>query len=446
MSAVLSDPRDRLADLLAHARRAGADEADAVFFSGTSLSVSRRLGKIEHVERSEGRDLGLRVFVGERSAIVSAPGLDVASFADIAARAVAMARVVPADPMSSLGDLREIPPADLDLDDTAEPDATALGERAAAAEDALLAVKGITNTEGADAGFSRSEVMLVTSRGFAGSYRRTGHSTSATALAGSGTAMQRDYDYSSAVYLADLDDAAGIGHRAAERALARLNPTRPKTAKMSVVYDPRVSASLIGHLSGAVNGAGIVRGTSFLRESMGQRIFAEGIVVRDDPRRRRGLRSRPFDGEGQPTAPLDIIADGVLMTWILDTRSARQLGLKTTGHAARGTSGPPGPSTTNLYMEPGKLTPAELMADITEGLYITELIGSGINGITGDYSRGAAGFMIRDGALAEPVAEITIAGNLREMFAHLVPANDLRFVRGTDAPTIRIDGMMMAGA
>jgi PmbA protein len=213
-----------------------------------------------------------------------------------------------------------------------------------------------------------------------------------------------------------------------------------------VVYDPRVSASLIGHLAGAVNGAGIVRGTSFLRDRMGERVFAEGIVVRDDPRRRRGLRSRPFDGEGQPTAPLDIIADGVLKTWILDTRSARQLGLTTTGHAARGTSGPPGPSTTNLYMEAGRLTPAALMADITEGLYVTELIGSGINGITGDYSRGAAGFMIRDGALAEPVAEITIAGNLREMFAHLTPANDLRFVRGTDAPTIRIDGMIMAGA
>jgi PmbA protein len=446
MSATLDHPRDRLADLLAHARRAGADEADAVFFSGTSLSVSRRLGKIEHVERSEGRDLGLRVFVGERSAIVSAPGLDPASFADIAGRAVAMARVVPPDPMSRVGDLREIMAADLDLDDPAEPDATALGERAAIAEDAVLGVQGITNTEGADAGFSRSEAMLVTSRGFFGSYRRTGHSISATALAGTGTAMQRDYDYSSAVHLSDLDDAAGIGHRAAERALARLNPTRPKTGRISVVYDPRVSASLVGHLSGAVNGAGIVRGTSFLRDRMGQRIFAEGIVVRDNPLRRRGLRSRPFDGEGQPTAPLDIIADGVLMTWILDTRSARQLGLATTGHAARGTSGPPGPSATNLYMEPGKLTPAELMADITEGLYITELIGSGINGITGDYSRGAAGFMIRNGALAEPVAEITIAGNLNEMFARLVPANDLRFVRGTDAPTIRIDGMMMAGA
>jgi PmbA protein len=440
------DPRERLADLLAHARRAGADEADAVLFSGTSLSVSRRLGQIEHVERSEGRDLGLRVFVGERSAIVSASAIDEAAFADMAQRAVAMARVVPADSLSSVAPLREIPPADLDLDDPSEPDAQALGELAGIAEDAARSMPGITNTEGADAGFSRSEAVLATSRGFSGSYRRTGHSVSATALAGAGTGMQRDYDYSSAVYAVDLDDPAGIGRRAAEQALARLNPTRPKTARMSVVYDPRVSASLLGHLSGAVNGASVVRGTSFLKERMGQRIFAHGVTVRDDPRRRRGLRSRPFDGEGQPTAPLDIIADGILTSWILDSRSARQLGLTSTGHAARGTSGPPGPSATNLYLEPGALSPAELMADITEGLYVTELIGSGVNGITGDYSRGAAGFMIRNGALAEPVAEITIAGNLTEMFATLTPANDLRFRRGTDAPTIRIDGMMLAGA
>jgi PmbA protein len=445
MSAAI-DPKDRLADLLAHARRAGADEADAVLFSGTSLSVSHRLGKTEHVERSEGRDLGLRVFVGERSAIVSASAMDSAAFADMAERAVAMARVVPVDPLSRVADLRDIPPADLDLDDPSEPDAIALGALAGAAEDAARAVSGITNTEGADAGFSRSEAVLVTSRGFSGSYRRTGHSLSATALAGSGTGMQRDYDYSSAVYAADLDDPAGIGRRAAEQALARLNPIRPKTGKVTVVYDPRVSSSLLGHLSSAVNGAGVARGTSFLKARMGQQIFARGITVRDDPRRRRGLRSRPFDGEGQPTAPLDIIADGVLTSWILDSRSARQLGLASTGHAARGTSGPPGPSATNLYLEPGRLTPAELMADITEGLYVTELIGSGVNGITGDYSRGAAGFMIRNGALAEAVAEITIAGNLTEMFANLTPANDLRFRRGTDAPTIRIDGMMLAGS
>jgi len=442
----MSTDTDKLADLLAVARRAGADEADAVYFAGTSLSVSRRLGQIEHVERSEGRDLGLRVFVGERSAIVSAPGLDPAKFADIAERAIAMARLVPADPLSGLLDIGPIPPLDLDMADTAEPDAAALGLRAGAAEDAALAVAGITNSEGADASYSRSEAVLVTSRGFAGSYRRTGYSVSATALAGSGTDMQRDYDYTSAVHQADLDDPARIGRSAAERALARLNPTRPKTAKLTVIYDPRVSSSLVGHLAGAVNGAGIARGTSFLRDKMGQQIFARGITIRDDPHRIRGLRSRPFDGEGQPTSPLDIILDGELMTWVLDGRSAKQLGLKTTGNAARGTSGPPSPATSNLYLAAGSLSPTELMADIKEGLYVTELIGSGINGITGDYSRGAAGFMIRDGQLAEPVAEVTIADNLIEMFARLVPANDLRFLRGTDAPTIRIDDMTMAGA
>jgi len=436
---------DKLADLLAAAKRAGADEADAVYFAGTSLSVSRRLGQIEHVERSEGRDLGLRVFVGERSAIVSAPGLDPATFADIAGRAIAMARLVPPDPLSGLLDVVPIPALDLDMEDQAEPDAAMLGLRAGEAEDAALAVAGITNSEGADASYSRSEAVLVTSRGFAGSYRRTGYSISATALAGTGTGMQRDYDYTSAVHQADLDDPARIGHSAALRALARLNPTRPKTTKLTVLYDPRVSASLVGHLAGAVNGAGIVRGTSFLRDKMGARIFAPGITIRDDPHRRRGLRSRPFDGEGQPTAPLDIIADGVLQTWVLDSRSAKQLGLRTTGSASRGTSGPPGPSTSNLYLAAGNLSPDELMADIKEGLYVTELIGSGINGITGDYSRGAAGFMIRDGKLAEPVAEVTIADNLIGMFQRMVPANDLRFLRGTDAPTIRIDDMTLAG-
>jgi PmbA protein len=438
---------DRLADLIARARTAGADAADAVLVAGTSLSVARRLGKTEHVERAEGQDLGLRVFLGQRVAVVSATSIDPAGFTALAEKAVAMAKVVPEDPFTGLADTAAAPyPVDLDLEDPTEPSAEALLARAAAAEDAALAVPGVTNSEGAEAGYGRTEIFLVTSAGFAGRRVGTSHSVSAAALAGTGTGMQRDYDYHSTVHLADLDDPAHIGHSAGERAVTRLNPARPRTAKLSVVYDPRVAGGLLGHLSGAINGAGVARGTSFLKDRLGQAVFAPGIFVHDDPRRVRGLRSRIFDGEGTPTRAWTLIEDGRLTTWLLDSRSARQLGMVSTGHAARGTGGPPSPSATNLYMAPGPLTPAELMADIRLGLYVNELIGMGVNGVTGDYSRGAAGFMIRDGALAEPVAEITIAGNLIEMFAHLTPANDLRFRRGTDSPTVRVEGMTMAGA
>lgn len=433
-------------DLVARARAAGADAADAVMVAGTSLSVQRRLGRTEQLERSENRDLGLRVFVGNRSAIVSSTTVDPAGFAALAERAVAMARIVPEDPYAGLAAEAHAATVALDMDDAQEPDAASLIARASAAEEAALAIPGITNSEGAEAGYGRTQIVLVTSAGFAGTYARTSHSVSATALAGEGTSMQRDYDYSSTVHLVDLEDAATIGRVAAEKALARMNPTRPRTAKLPVVYDPRVSSSLLGHLMSAVNGAAIVRGTSFLKDKLGQRIFAPGTVVRDDPRRPRGLRSRPFDGEGVPTAARNIIEDGVLTTWLLDSRSARQLGMTTTGHAARGTGGPPSPASSNLWLQAGDHTPAELMADIKEGLYITEMMGSAINGLTGDYSRGATGFMIRNGALAEPVAEITVAGNLLDMFLAMVPANDLRFRRGTDAPTVRIDGMTLAGA
>jgi len=443
----MAEQLDLLADLIARARAAGADAADAVLVSGTSLSVQRRLGETEHVERSEGRDLGLRVFLGQRAAMVSSSTIDPASFKELAERAVAMARVVPEDPYAGLADTAAPPEqVALDLVDATEPTTEQLVARAAAAEAAALAVPGINNSEGAEAGFSRTEAFLVTSVGFAGSTARTSHSVSATALAGAGTAMQRDYDYHSTVYLADLDDPAAIGRGAGERAIARLNPTRPATARVPVVYDPRVAGGLLGHLAGAINGASVARGTSFLKDKMGQRLFAAGIAVHDDPRRVRGLRSRVFDGEGTPTVARALIDDGVLTTWLLDSRSARQLGLRSTGSAARGTGGPPSPSPSNLYLAAGNLTPGELMADIKLGLYVTELIGMGVNGVTGDYSRGAAGFLIRDGALAEPVAEITIAGNLLEMFAHLTPASDLRFRRGTDAPTVRVDGMTLAGA
>ena len=443
----MAEPLDLLSDLIARARSAGADAADAVLISGTSLSVQQRLGKTEHVERSDGRDLGLRVFLGRRAAIVSSTTVDPSSFHALAERAVAMARVVPEDPYAGLAETAAPPDTiTLDLVDATEPSTEALVARAAAAEEAALAVPGITNSEGAEAGYGRTESFLVTSAGFAGKNARTSHSVSASALAGAGTDMQRDYDYHSTVYLADLDDPAAIGRSAGERAVTRLHPTRPATAKLPVLYDQRVAGGLLGHFSGAINGASVARGTTFLKDKLGARIFREDIEIRDDPRRVRGLRSRLFDGEGTPTAARDLIAAGVLTTWLLDSRSARQLGMASTGHAARGTGGPPSPSATNLYLAAGTLTPAELMEDIKLGLYVTELIGMGVNGVTGDYSRGASGFMIRNGAIAEPVAEITIAGNLLEMFAHLTPANDLRFRRGTDSPTVRVEGMTLAGA
>jgi PmbA protein len=438
---------DLVADLIAQARRAGADAADAVLLAGTSLSVQRRLGKTEHLERAEARDLGLRVFVGKRSAVVSSTAVDPAAFDQLAERAVAMARVVPEDPYAGLAEEAAPPAADgLDLDDPGEPDTTALVARAAAAEEAALSVSGVTNSEGAAAGYGRSEIVLVTSAGFTGHFWRSSHSVSATALAGTGTGMQRDYDFSTAVHLIDLDNAADIGRNAGEKAVARLNPKRPQTAKLPVVYDPRVAATLVGHLAGAINGASVARGTTFLKDKLGQPIFPLEVAIIDDPLRRRGLRSRPFDGEGVPSTAHVVVDSGVLTTWLLDSRSARQLGMKTTGHAGRGIGGPPAPGATNFYLRAGKLAPAPLMADIRLGLYVTELIGMGINFVTGDYSRGAAGFMIRDGVLAEPVAEITVAGTLQEMFAHLTPGDDLKFRRGTDSPTIRVESMTVAGA
>ena len=438
---------DRLAGLLEQARRAGADACDGVLIAGTSVSVARRLGRIEHLERTEGQDIGLRVFVGRAAAIVSSSSTDPGGFAQLAERAVAMARVVPEDAFAGLAHNWAMPEdvGVLDLADAAEPEIETLIARAAAAEEAGLAVQGITNSDGGEAGYSRTQIALMTSAGFSGAYTRSGHSVSVTVMAGLGTEMQRDYDYSSAAHAEDLEDPGVLGRRAAERAIARLNPVRPGTARVPVVFDPRVSGGLVGHFLGAINGAAVARGTSFLKDRLGDQVFARGITISDDPRRVRGPRSRTFDGEGVATRARDLVEDGRPATWLLDTRSARQLGLVSTGHAARGTGGPPSPGATNVYLHAGTVTPAALMADIREGLYVSELMGPGVNGLTGDYSRGAAGFMIRDGQLAEPVAEVTIAGTLQQMFAELTPANDLTFRRGVDAPTVRVGAMMMAG-
>jgi PmbA protein len=437
-----------LGDVVARATKTGADGADAVLFESASLSHAQRLGKVEKLERSESYDLGLRVLIGKRQAIVSSNDRSPAALSELIERAIAMAKTVPEDPYCGLAAADELARdwPSLDLEDPTEPAPEILIARAGAAEDAARAVPGVTNSEGAEASWSRSKVALVASNGFAGSYSGTHSSISAAVLAGAGTGMERDYDYSTAVWAEDLLDAAAIGKTAGERAVKRLNPRKVPTQKVPVVFDPRVAGGMLRHLVGAISGPAIARGTSFLKDKLGQRIFPAGLAIIDDPHRRRGLRAKPFDGEGVRNQRRALIEDGVLQTWLLDLRSARQLGLRTTGHASRGTSGPPGPAPTNLYMEPGKVTPDALIADIKQGFYVGELMGMGVNGVTGDYSRGAAGFWIDDGKLAYPVSEVTIAGNLKDMFLHLTPANDLVFKTGSDAPTLRIEGMTVAGA
>lgn len=438
----------RVEDIVARARAAGADAADAVFAADRSVSVSVRMGALEDVERSESEELGLRVFVGNRSASVSSSDLSSAAFDALVERAVAMAREAPEDRWAGLAPqdrlLHGAPPK-LDLDDGAEIDPQALRARALAAEAAARAVTGVTNSEGGAAGATRGLIALATSHGFVGAYSQSHHSISASVLAGEGGAMERDHAWHSARYAAQLESPEKVGREAGERAVARLNPQKLASGAMPVVFDRRVSASLLGHFIAAISGSSITRKTSFLLDQLGEAVFAPGISIHDDPHRPRGLRSRPFDGEGLPVQPVALVDGGRLQHWLLDSASARQLGLEPTGHAARGVNGAPGVAPSNLYMAAGNVPAETLVGEIERGILVTELIGQGVNGVTGDYSRGAAGFLIEGGEITRPVSEITIAGNLRDMFRALTPANDLEFRYGINAPTLRIDGMTVAG-
>jgi PmbA protein len=443
----IDQARDRAQDIVARAKAAGADAADAVFADDTSLDVSVRLGALEDVGRSENAELGLRVFVGRRSASVSTSHLSTDAMGELVERAIAMAREAPEDAWAGLAPedrLLHGAPPQLDLDDGGGVSPEALKEAALAAEDAARAVAGVSNSEGGGASASRSVFALATSHGFAGAYAATGYGLSASVLAGTGGAMVRDYGHHSARHRHRLEDAATIGTRAGNRAVARLNPGRVASGAMPVVFDPRVGSSLLGHLIGAISGQAISRKTSFLLDALGTPVFATGVTICDDPHRPQGLRSRPFDGEGLPVSPTEFVSHGMLETWLLDSASARQLGLEPTGHAARGGAGSPGVSTSNLFMAAGIVPPATLIADIARGVFVTELIGMGVNGVTGDYSRGAAGFLIEDGEITTPVAEFTIAGNLKDMFLNLTPANDLEFRYGSNAPTLRVEGMTVA--
>jgi PmbA protein len=443
------DARRIAESLVERGMAAGATAADALYAGERSSGVQVRLGETESVSRSEGEQMGLRLFSGPRSATVASSDLSDESLDTLVERCLAMAKEAPEDRYAGLAPEKLLAVGErpsIDGYDGADPDPAQLRARALEAETAALEVDGVTNSSGTGASASASVVALATSGGFSGAYRTSGHGRTAVVVAGQGASMQRDYAGHSARHLEDLESAAEIGRTAGERAVARLNPSRPKPGKYPVIFDPRVSLTLLGHFAGAISGSSIARKTSFLQEKLGQRVFADGVIIVDDPLRPRGLRSRLFDAEGVRVSRQALVSAGILNQWIAESASARQLGIEPTGHAVRGAGGAPGAAPSNLYMERGARSRDELLAAFPEAVLIVELIGQGVNGVTGDYSRGAAGFMVRGGEIAEPVAEITIASNLTDMFATLEPASDLEFRRGIDAPTILVPEMTVGAA
>jgi PmbA protein len=435
----------RASQLIDLARKAGADAADAVVVRSRSQSVSVRLGKVEGTESSESDDFALRVFVGQRVASVSAnPGFDLQALAE---RAVAMAKVSPEDPYACLADESRLARSyqDLELFDPTEVSADQLRDASLAMEEAALAVSGVSNSSGAGASAGMGGLVLATSHGFAGSYMGSRFSRSVSVIAGEGTGMERDYDFDSRLYFAELDDARDIGRRAGERTVKRVNPRQVPTGKdITVIFDPRVSRGFVGHIAGAINGSSVARKTSFLRDRMGEQVLKAGLSITDDPLIVRGPSSRPFDGEGVIGERMVMIEDGVLKHWFLSTSTGREIGMETNGRGVRGGTMVT-PSSTNLALEPGDISPEDLMGNVGNGFYVTELIGQGVNMITGEYSRGATGFWIENGELTFPVSEVTIASNLKDMFMRITPANDIDRKYGVAAPTIAIEGMTLAG-
>ena len=435
---------DKASALVEAARKAGADSADAVIIGSRSVSVSVRLGKVESTEASENDDFSLRVFVGKRVASISANlSADPISLAE---RAVAMAKVSPENPFEGLADrsLLVKNPKDLDLYDPFIPDSKRLTEEALEIENAALSVKGVTNSGGATSAYGSGGLVLVTSDGFFGSYQSSRFSYSCSALAGEGTAMERDYDYTTALHRDALDETTKIGKNAGERAVRRLNARKPKTGTVNVIFEPRMARGIASHIASMVNGAAVARKTSLLQNRMGEQIMKPTVTVTDQPLKKRGNASRPFDGEGVEGTPLNVIENGVLKHWFLSSSVARELHLETNGHGVRSASSVQ-PASTNFAIEPGDKTPEQIMQEIKTGFYVTELVGHGVDLVTGQYSRGASGFWIENGELAYPVSEVTLGSNLLDMLAHLTPASDIDRRYGTAAPTLLIEGMTLAG-
>jgi PmbA protein len=445
----MADKLPQLMDmLLDRARKAGADAADGMVAGGFSQSATVRLGEVEAIERSEDHEIGLRVFVGQRHAGIFSSRLDEDSVTKLAERAVAMARLAPEDPYAGLADsdllAKKLP--DIDICDEAEVSSDRLKAEALEAEDAARAVSGISNSEGGNASNGVVDIMLATSNGFSGRYRRSSQGISVSVLAEKDGVMETDYDYTAAVYREDLKSPAEIGQSAAQRTLQRLGATRPPTGSFPVIYDRRVSRSIASHIASAINGSSIARGTSFLKDKMDEAIAHSSVTLTDDPLRERRLGSSPFDGEGLLRQRRVMVEGGVLKGWFLDLASARQLDLKPTGNAGRRVGRPPSPGTSNWMMDAGDVSRDDLIAGVDEGILVTEMIGSTINMLTGDYSRGAGGFWIKNGKISHPVTEATIAGNLKDMLMQITPADDLDLTESTVAPSLRIDGLTIAGA
>lgn len=437
-----------LNDVVAAALKAGADAAEAVGAERRSLSISVRMGELEEVEREEARDLGLRVFVGRRQATVSGSDISNEARAKLVARAVAMARLAPEDPYAGLADPHRLargPLPALDLYDPTEPTAEALEDRARIAEAAARAAPKVTNTDGASGSWSSSRWTMVTSDGFTGVHQASGFSIGASAIAGDGDTMETGYDGRSARWEADLPAPHALGAEAGRRAASRLGARKIASTTAPVIFENRLAGSIMSPLIGAISGPSIARGTSFLKDKLGQQIFAKGIYLHDDPHRPRGLGSSPFDDEGVANKARALIDDGVLTTWLLNSSSARQLGLETTGHASRGLAGPPGVSTSNLTLQPGDRDQAGLMRDAGAGLLVTSMFGPSLNGNTGDWSVGCSGFWFEDGEIAYPVNEITVAGNLLDIFSRVVPGSDLEIRGSANAPSLLVDALAIAG-
>lgn len=437
-----------LQSLLDAARRAGAEAADAVLYNAVSSGVSWRLGKLEDVDRSEGRDLGLRILVGKRQATVSTTDVSPSALKELVERCAAMAKAAPEDPYCGLAPterLAKAPFADLDLGDFIEPSTEALKARAAVCEEAALAVKGVVNSSGASAGYGQGRKWFATSAGFFGMSGGSRHSVSVSVLAEDSNGMERDYDHDSKTHLSDLRAAENVGKRAGERSVARLSPRKLKSRTAPVIFEKRLSDSLIDDLAGAAHGGAIARGVSFLKDKKGKRILPKGVDVIDDPHVRRGHGSRPFDGEGVASKALKLIDDGVLTDWLMNSAHARQLGLETNGRATRGVSGSPGAGSTNLYINNGAQSLAAMMAKTQRGLLLTDMFGPQINSNSGDYSVGCSGFWFEKGEIAYPVSEITIAGNLLAMFMAFEAADDLEFIGATNAPSLLVGDMTIAG-